>query len=88
MLLETLASTVAARRDLLHGYFEPTPDERANGIKQPTAAHRAIANLVSTGRIRLILTTNFDRLFEIALAETGVHPQVMSLPIAGRPTMH
>lgn len=77
VLLENLASTVAARRVLLHRYFEPTPDERANGIKQPTAAHRAIADLVSTGRIRLILTTNFDRLFEIALAETGVHPQVI-----------
>ena len=82
MLLENLASTVAARRDLLHGYFEPTPDERANGIKRPTAAHRAIADLVSTGRIRLILTTNFDRLFEIALAEVGVHPQVIARPEA------
>ena len=82
MLLENLASTVAARRDLLHGYFEPTADERANGIKQPTAAHRAIADLVSTGRIRLILTTNFDRLFEIALAEAGVHPQVIARPEA------
>ena len=82
MLLENLASTVAARRDLLHGYFEPTGDDRADGIKQPTAAHRAIADLVSTGRIRLILTTNFDRLFEIALAEVGVHPQVIARPEA------
>ena len=29
---------------------------------------------------RLILTTNFDRLFEIALAEVGVHPQVSPGP--------
>jgi hypothetical protein len=32
VLLENLAPTVAARRDLLHGYFEPTPDESVNGI--------------------------------------------------------
>jgi hypothetical protein len=82
VLLENLASTVAARRDLLHGYFEPAPDERADGIKQPTAAHRAIADLVSAGRVRLILTTNFDRLFENALADAGVAAQVISRPDA------
>jgi NAD-dependent SIR2 family protein deacetylase len=64
-LLEALAPTVAARRDLLHRYFEPADeDERERGAKQPTAAHRAITELVGEGRIRLILTTNFDHLIE------------------------
>jgi hypothetical protein len=84
-LLEALAPTVAARRDLLHGYFEPaSQDERNRGIKQPTAAHRAIAELVSSGRIRLILTTNFDHLIEDALTASGVPPQVISRPEAIR----
>ena len=78
-LLEALASSVPARRDLLHSYFEPADDaEREAGIKQPTTAHRAIAELVSSGRIRLILTTNFDRLMETALAEAGVPAQVIA----------
>lgn len=67
---------MAARPDL-HSYFEPADDERDRGVKLPTAAHRAIAELVSAGRIRLILTTNFDHLIEDALTAAGV-PQVIS----------
>ena len=78
-LLEALAPSVTARRDLLHAYFEPADDaQREAGIKQPTTAHRAIAELASSGRIRLILTTNFDHLMETALAEAGVPPQVIA----------
>jgi len=78
-LLEALAPSVNARRDLLHAYFESADDaEREAGIKQPTTAHRAIAELVGSGRIRLILTTNFDHLMETALAEAGVPPQVIA----------
>ena len=84
-LLEDLAPTVAARRDLLHRYFEPADEEeRERGMKQPTAAHRAIAQLVSEGRIRLILTTNFDHLIEDALTTAGVPPQVIARPEAIR----
>jgi hypothetical protein len=84
-LLEALAPTVAARRDLLHSYFETADDdERERGAKQPTAAHRAIAELVSEGRIRLILTTNFDHLIEDALTSAGVPPQVIARPEAIR----
>jgi hypothetical protein len=72
-LLEALAPSVAARRDLLQSYFEPADDdERHRGIKQPTAAHHAIAELVANGRIRLVLTTNFDHLIEDALVAAGV----------------
>ena len=44
----------------------------------PTAAHKAIASLVKSGYIRMILTTNFDRLLEIALDEQGITPDVIS----------
>jgi hypothetical protein len=82
-LLEALAPSVAARRDLLCGYFEPaTQEEREQGIKRPTAAHRAMAELVHEGRLRLILTTNFDHLIEDALAAAGTPPQVIARPEA------
>ena len=77
-LLEKLASTPDERRSLLEGYFQPTPNDQAQGIKAPTAAHRAIANLVKAGWIRVIVTTNFDRLLELSLEEAGVTPVVIA----------
>jgi hypothetical protein len=79
-LLSALASTPAARRSMLASFFEPTDDERGQGIKVPGEAHRAIARLVSRGAIRVIVTTNFDRLIEQALEAEGVSPQVISTP--------
>jgi hypothetical protein len=61
-------------------YFEPTEAEREQGIKAPTTAHRAIARLVATGHIRVILTTNFDKLAERAIDELGITPTVVSSP--------
>ncbi len=43
----------------------------------PTSAHRAIANLVKKGTIKVIVTTIFDQLFEQALADVGVAPRVV-----------
>lgn len=77
-LLEELAPSAGDRQRLLQPYFEPTEDERSRAEKQPTAAHRAIARLVSGGWIRVIVTTNFDRLLEQALAEEGVQPVVIA----------
>ena len=79
-LLEALCKTAAERQQLLRGYFEPSPDDREEGAKQPTAAHRAIATLAAKGFIRVILTTNFDRLIETALDDAGVTPTVLSTP--------
>ena len=59
-------------------YFEPTEDEREQGLKMPTVAHKAIASLVKNGSIRMILTTNFDRLLETALGQEGVTSDVIS----------
>ncbi len=79
-LLENLARTPAERQQLLRSYWEPNEQERAEGKKQPTAAHHAIAALVAQGFIKVIITTNFDRLMESALRDAGVEPTVLSSP--------
>ena len=79
-LLEALAKTQAERQQLLRPYFEPNEQEREEGLKQPTAAHRAIARLVSQGFVKVIVTTNFDRLIEKALDDEGVESTTLSTP--------
>lgn len=46
-------------------------------MKEPTKAHRAIAQLAKDGYIKLVLTTNFDRLLEKSLEDVGIIPQVI-----------
>ena len=77
-LLGALASTPAERRSILHGYIEPDDEDREEGRKVPTLGHGAIAQLVRDGFIRVIVTTNFDRLMENALREVGVEPTIVS----------
>lgn len=77
-LLNTLAKTQTERQQLVRGYIEPSEEERANGQKLPTPAHHAIAKLVAKGFIRVIITTNFDRLMEQALEAIGITPTVIS----------
>jgi SIR2-like domain len=77
-ILDQLTMSSAERAHLLRSYFEPTEDEREQGRKAPSPAHRAIAGLVSKGYVKVIVTTNFDRLMEQALADVGVQPSVIS----------
>ncbi len=79
-VLSELAPSPSDRRNLLSSYFEPTPQEREEGLKTPTRAHRAIAQLVAEGFVRVIVTTNFDRLLEKALTDVDVDPSVVSSP--------
>lgn len=79
-LLHQIARTPAERQQLLRSYFEPSEEEQEEKAKQPTAAHHAIASLVANGYIKVIVTTNFDRLMELALQEAGVAPLVLSTP--------
>jgi hypothetical protein len=81
-LLGALASEPAARRGLLAGFFEPSTEDLAEGLKVPGPGHRAIADLVRRGLVRVIITTNFDRLIEKALEDVGVSPQIVSRPEA------
>lgn len=77
-ILDRLTATPAERMALLRGYFEPSDEDREKGFKLPTVAHRAIATLVKLGYIRVILTTNFDRLTELAVEAEGIVPDVIS----------
>lgn len=79
-LLGMLAKTPAERSQVLKDYFEPTDEEREQGIKTPTAAQKAIASLAAGGYVRVIMTTNFDRLLERSLEDAGVIPTVISSP--------
>lgn len=77
-LIDGLAKTQTERQQLLRPYFEPSEQEREENAKQPTAAHKAIAWLVAQGFVKVIITTNFDRLLEKALEDVGVEPVVLS----------
>lgn len=90
-LLNELAKTQSERQQLIRGYLEPTEEERAEGLKIPTPAHKAIARLVAQGYIRVVITTNFDRLMEKALEAEGVEPTVISTEdqeIGAMPLIH
>jgi hypothetical protein len=76
-LLSKLVATPSERINLLKPYFEPTDDEREQGLKLPTAAHISIATLVKKGYIKLIITTNFDKLLENALQSVGIEPTII-----------
>ena len=80
VLLDELAKTRTERQQLLRPYFEANEQEREEGLKQPTAAHHAIAQLAAQGFIKVIITTNFDSLTESALREAGIQPAVLSSP--------
>lgn len=67
-LIETVNNQPGNRKDWLKSYFED---------KKPTKAHQAIAQLVKQGYIKIILTTNFDRLMEKALETAGIAPNVI-----------
>lgn len=77
-LLAEIASSPDERRAILHSYIEPSTQDREDGRKVPTRAHHAIAALVAAGFIRVIITTNFDRLMENALREAGVEPTIVA----------
>jgi hypothetical protein len=75
-LLDALASTAAERRRILHSYIEPRDGDEES--RRPTDAHKAIARLAKAGAVKVIVTTNFDRLIENALRDEGVEPTVIA----------
>ncbi len=62
-------------------YFQPSEEDKEQGLKLPTKAHHAIARMVAGGFVKVIVTTNFDRLLELALTDAGVQPTVISSPV-------
>jgi SIR2-like domain len=90
-ILGELAHSSAERTKVLQAYFEPSENEPREGLKAPTPAHRAISELVAKGYVRVVVTTNFDRLLEQALADSGVQPIVITSPdgaIGALPLVH
>jgi hypothetical protein len=81
-LFDIIAKTPAERSQLIKELFEPGPKEKEKGLKMPTAAHKAIAELVQHNYIKVIITTNFDQLLEKSLAEVGITPTIISSPDA------
>ena len=81
-LLGQVGKTPADRRAILRAYFEASEEQRLKGQKVPTEAHRRIAELVSKGYVRVIITTNFDHLIEDALRALGIEPVIISTPDA------
>ncbi|MCH4018040.1 MAG: SIR2 family protein [Prevotella sp.] len=76
-LLSKLAKKPTERVQLMRHFFEQNKDDKELGYKLPTQAHRKIANLAKEGYIKVILTTNFDRLIEKALFDAQVSYQVI-----------
>lgn len=77
VILDGLAKTPSERNQLLKGYFEI--DNNSDEFdKKPSKAHIAIAKMIKNGYIRVVITTNFDRLLEAALADVGIIPIVIS----------
>lgn len=75
-VIEMLAKTSTERVSLLAEFFEPKEDDE-DDTKKPTIAHKKIAKLVKDGYIKVIVTTNFDRLMEQALDELQVPYQTL-----------
>ncbi|WP_458316189.1 SIR2 family protein [Mycolicibacterium brisbanense] len=75
-VVHQLALTQTERQTLLRKYFE-NGDDSTEQIR-PSVAHRAVARLMQTGTIHVVLTVNFDRLFEQALQELGIEPIVVA----------
>lgn len=74
-LLDMISGSEAERRQIIHQFIEPKNDEDQ---RRPTLAHYAVAQLVYDGIIKVIITTNFDRLMELALKEKGIEPTIIS----------
>ncbi len=79
-LLDELATSPTQRSELLREYFEPTDEQRRQGLRIPGASHHALAQLAARGYLTVFVTTNFDRLLEHALERAGVEPTILGTP--------
>lgn len=79
-IIGALGKTQQERQSIIEKYIEPSLEDLQQGLRIPTEAHKAIAKLVKDGFIKVVITTNFDRLLEKALSadEIGITPTVIS----------
>ncbi|MFJ6099358.1 SIR2 family protein [Williamsia muralis] len=69
-ILERVAPTRFEREGVLRAFFEP--------MVEPSAAHHAVARLVVAGVVKVVVTMNFDHLFELALQAAGIDPIIVA----------
>lgn len=77
-VLEHVAPTPYERESVLRSFFEleDPAEEESFG---PSAAHFAVADLMAAGVVRVVVTMNFDHLFEDALrARHHIEPVIVS----------
>lgn len=77
-VVEQLALTPTERQTLLRRYFEETDEDGNVTSPGPSVAHQSIARLMQAGIVRVVITMNFDRLFEQALRELGIEPTIIA----------
>lgn len=77
-LMEELGIFEGNRKDGLKKYIYQSHEEGNPVPVVPTEAHRAIARLVKSGMLSLIITTNFDTLMEEALKGENVPYEVVT----------
>lgn len=74
-LLDKVAKPPSERQLLIKKYIEHQDGQAS--LREPTEAHFKIAKLVKSGKIKVIITTNFDQLLERALNAEGITPQII-----------
>lgn len=79
-VIEQLGRKGEERRRLLEPYFESKGLDGKTVQKVPSAAHRTVAKLMKAGFIRVVITTNFDRLLERALDDLEVKFHLIASP--------
>lgn len=86
-LVAQLGRSRGDRVTLLKGLFEQPEEDEEGGTRRFSQAHSAVAGLAAKGYVRVIVTTNFDRLLEQALSEQGVQPAVITDSASARDAM-
>lgn len=76
-LLTTLGPAPGDRQGILRPYFARTPDDQPP-TRQPNGGHLGLARLARAGLVKVFITTNFDRLLEEALQESGLNPTTIA----------
>lgn len=76
-ILDKLTLTPAERRSILHNYIAASSADLEAGRRIPSIAHKAIACLVRDEFLKVIITTNFDRLLETAIRDIGIEPTII-----------
>ncbi len=77
-LIERVRPSIPDRTAYLRSMFVREGDDQNEEVIPPTKAHQVIACLARDGRVRRIVTTNFDPLMEDALREVGIQAPVLS----------